>query len=82
MRKVAKALQPRLGVAKLQHVKQPKSVHDVCQFSCLSLVRFLDCTQLAQGASMHNPQEEQQGEPDCKRTHSRVGLQDPSFTAK
>src|ERR1700674_31757 len=70
---LAKALEPHLAVAKLQHVKGPKSVHAVCQFSCLSLFHFLDCTQLALAASVPNPQgEEQQGQPDCKRTHSRV----------
>lgn len=67
----AKALQRRLAMARLQNVKPPKSA--VRRFSCLSLFHFLDCTQLALGASVPNPQgEEQQGQPDCNRTHSRV----------
>jgi hypothetical protein len=70
----ARTLQPRLVVAKLQHVKQPKSVHAVCRFSCLSLFHFLDCTQTALRALGPNPQgEEQQGQPECKCTHRRVG---------
>ena len=71
---LAKALELHLAGAKLQHVKSPKSVHAVCQFSCLSLFHFLDCTQLALAASVPNPQrEEQNGQHVRKRTYSRVG---------
>ena len=31
---------------------------------------------------MPNPQEEQQGEPDCKRTHSRVGFRASQLHSK
>ncbi len=83
MTKVAKALQPRLAVAKLQHAKPPKRVYAVCQFSWLSLFHLLDCTQLALGASEPNTQGgEQQGHADFKRTHSRVGLRASQLHSK